>query len=300
MCNGRPDVDPDHLRYLVEREEILSRQGKSAREISQRLLADHIVNVNKKGDKVKRLLFDLETAPSGAWIWRTGKQFVGHNQLQMLPRDGNIILACWKWQHEKKIHHAVWDKEGDLPVVKALLPFMLEADELVGHNGDRYDIPYMNTRIMAHNLGPVPMWKSVDTLVIARKRFRFQSNRLDAIGKLFLNHGKNPMSFSDWLAIKEDNCEKTMGKMLRYCKQDIRLLSDAWDLMDGFHGVKTHVGVLHGKERWTCPSCGSGDVRRDKKNVTAAGTIRHQMRCNSCKKYYTISEKLYKDWKEQL
>ena len=247
---------------------------------------------------MKRLFIDIETAPYEAYVWRTGKQFISHDSLRFAHRDGNIICVCYKWGHEKKVHSIEWDEAGDKNLIEKLLPVLLEADELVAQNGDRFDIPYINTRLIANDIDAAPIWKSVDTLVIARKRFRFPSNRLDALGNFLLGEGKIRTDFKMWVDIKEKNCEKSMKKMVRYCKKDVILLEKVYDQIKGFHRPKTHAGVMKGLEKWTCCYCGSEDVVCNNTRTTAAGTLQHQMKCKSCHKFSTISHTSYVDFKE--
>lgn len=247
---------------------------------------------------LKRLYVDIETAPYQAYVWRTGKQFVSHDSLRFAHRDGNIICVCYKWAHEKKVHAIEWNHEGDGQLIKKLLPVLLEADEIVAQNGDRFDIPYINTRMIANNIMEAPIWKTVDTLVIARRRFRFPSNRLDALGHFLLGEGKIRTDFKMWVDIKEKDCKKSMDKMVKYCKKDVILLEKVYNQLTGFHAPKTHAGVAKGLEKWTCSYCGSEDTRCNKTRTTAAGTVQHQMQCGSCNRFYTISHRSYVDYKE--
>ena len=249
---------------------------------------------------MKRLFIDIETAPYNAYVWRCGKQFVSNDSLRYLPRDGNIICACWKWEGKKKVHSLQWDDTGDKQLIKDLMPVLLDADEIVAQNGDRFDIPYLNMRNLAHRMEPLPIWKTVDTLVIARKRFKFPSNRLDAMGKFLLGEGKIRTDFEWWKEIKENNSQKHMALMVKYCKKDVVLLESVYTLLAGYHRAKSHVGVVNGRDKWTCSHCGSKSVRRDAKRHTAAGTLQHQMRCKDCHKYTTISNRVYEEWLEWL
>jgi len=247
---------------------------------------------------MKKLFVDIETAPYQAYVWRTGKQFVSHDALRFGPRDGNIICVCYKWSHEKTVHSIEWNEEGDKELVEKLYDVLMEADEIVAQNGDRFDIPYINTRLLANGIEQAPIWKTVDTLVIARKRFRFPSNRLDALGYFLLSEGKIRTDFKMWTDIKENNCEKAMRKMVRYCKKDVILLEKVYERIKGFHRPKSHVGAMHYKSKWTCAYCGSEDVSKNKTRVTAAGTTQNQMQCKSCGKFYQISNALYQEYKD--
>ncbi len=98
-----------------------------------------------------------------------------------------------------------------------------------------------------------------------------------------------------WKDILLDNNEHALKLMVKYCKKDVELLQRIYDKLAGYGIPKTHAGVADGLERWTCPHCGSEEVRLDKTKPTARGILQRQMRCQSCYRYYTICDKVYKD-----
>jgi len=55
--------------------------------------------------------------------------------------------------------------------------------------------------------------------------------------------------------------------------------------------AKTHYGVIFGGDRGTCPECGSDDLIRNNKVVTASGLTRIQYKCNTCHKYHSKTDK---------
>src|SRR5690554_6667888 len=77
----------------------------------------------------------------------------------------------------------------DQKVVKGLLSKLSEADAIIAHNGDNFDLKFFNTRAVYHGFDLLPNIISIDTLKIARKHFNFNSNRLDYLAK-FLGVGK--------------------------------------------------------------------------------------------------------------
>jgi uncharacterized protein YprB with RNaseH-like and TPR domain len=245
---------------------------------------------------IKRLFFDIETSPCVGFFWRPGyKISLSHDNI---VHAGAIITICWKWEGAASVHHVEWDKGDDKPCIDAFLPVALEADEIVAHNGDKFDIKWLNTRALHHGYPSLPIWKTVDTCVIARRRFAFNSNRLDYLGKFLFKEGKIKTEFGLWKDIVLKNCPKAMANMVKYCKQDVKLLERVWGKLQPYHGNKTHVGVLSGGDKWTCPHDGSENVKASKTKITAAGTVQHQMQCKDCGKYYTISAKAYEDYKE--
>jgi hypothetical protein len=86
-----------------------------------------------------------------------------------------------------------------------------------------------STRCLLHGISMFPKYTTIDTLKEARGRFRFNSNRLDYIGK-FLGLGqKVHTGFDLWKDIMLRNCAKSMLKMLAYCKNDVRLLENVFN-----------------------------------------------------------------------
>jgi hypothetical protein len=171
-----------------------------------------------------------------------------------------------------------------------------EADELVAHNGNHFDLKWFNTQCLAHGYTPLTEPKTVDTLAMARKHFYLNSNRLDYIAKFLFGKGKDSPNYDVWKRIVLDNYPAALAEMVDYCKQDVRLLERVYDRIKLFHKPATHVGVMAGKARWTCSHCGSGDVRRKKKRATTKGTIQHSMACGHCRGHYTISDTVYKEF----
>ena len=138
---------------------------ESSREVSQQLLANHfgvsgrtIRNWAKKlgltgvesNPSSRVMIYDIETSRTQAKVWWTGKQFVGHKQLQSEPA---IISICYKWLGEEKVYTLTWDKnQCDKKMLKSFLKDYNTADMVIGQNNDKFDNRWVNARAMKHNL----------------------------------------------------------------------------------------------------------------------------------------------------
>ena len=245
---------------------------------------------------VNRLIWDIETSPNIGLFWRPGwKVSLSHDNI---IQERGIICICYKWEGEKKVHHLEWDQGCDKKLCQDFMEIALQADELIAHNGDKFDIKFFNGRCIANDVDPAPIWKTVDTLVIARRRFGFNSNRLDYLGKFLFNEGKISTEYGMWKDILLDNCPKAMKKMVKYCKQDVNLLERVWKKLEPYHKPKTHVGTANGLDKWTSPYTGSTNVIKSKTRWTTAGTKQHQMQCKDTGGYYTIPQKVYEEYQE--
>lgn len=177
---------------------------------------------------------------------------------------------------------------------------MEEADEAVAHNGDKFDLKWLNTRLLFHRIGSIEPFKTVDTLAIVRRRFLFNSNRLDYICNFLFGEEKhNSGGFQTWVDIVMTNSKSALKTMVKYCKKDVALLEKLFHFVESYHKPKSHIGVFYDREKWTCPWTGSDDVKIKKRTVTTAGSIRYQMYSKKQKAYYTIPQTVYNKYLEE-
>lgn len=248
------------------------------------------------GRQVKRLVWDIETSPNIGYFWRPGwRVSIGHDNI---IRERAVICICYKWVGQKKVHSLVWNNGNDEKMIREFLKIAMEADELIAHNGDQFDLTWFQGRCLKHGLDPSPVFTTVDTLRISRKNFNFNSHKLEYLASHLTGEHKLKTDFSLWRDVC-DGDKKALDNMVRYCKQDVRVLEHVWDLMKSFYRPKTHAGVLAGHDRWTCPHDGSFNVKMDKCRVTAAGVKRYQFKCKDCGRYYTVPNNVYLQFLEE-
>lgn len=240
------------------------------------------------GRPIRRLFLDLETAPNVALIWKTGYKLTVTPE--SIVKERAIIMAAYKWQDDKRATVLTWDKDqDDKALLAALIPIIAQADEIVFHNGSRFDLPWVRTRALFHGLPPVPDVRECDTLRWARSKFYFNSNKLDYIAKYLGIGGKLKTEFGLWKEVVLNRCPKALARMSEYCANDVILLQSVWARLFDLIAPKTHVGVLGGSDKWVCPRTGSEDVSVSKTRVSAAGTVTYQMRNRATGSYYSIS-----------
>jgi len=51
---------------------------------------------------------------------------------------------------------------------------------------------------------------------------------------------------------------------------------------------------MKGNERYSCPQCGSVNLKRKGKRVSKSGTVRYRMNCKSCGYTYSIAPNVHK------
>ena len=240
--------------------------------------------------KRKRLYFDIETSPNIGFFWTAG--FKLNISTESIIKERAIICICYKWEEDKVTHSLNWDsKQNDKKMLQEFIKVANEADELVGHNGDKFDLAWVRTRCLFHRLEMFPTYTTIDTLKVARSKFKFNSNKLNYIAQYLGIGEKIHTEYNLWKDIVLNKDKVAMDKMIKYCKMDVILLEKVHKELSLHIPAKTHYGVIFGGDRGSCPECGSDDIVRNNKRVTARGLVTVQMRCKTCGKMHTKTDK---------
>lgn len=250
---------------------------------------------------MKRLLIDIETSPNICLSWRTGYKI--DLQPESIIQERAIICICYKWEGKPKIHSLKWNNGDDKQLLQEFAKVAAEADEIVGHNGDHFDLPWIRTRSLFHNIPLIQDIKSLDTFQTAKSKYYFNSNKLDYIAQ-YLGLGKKIATggLQSWKDIMGGNT-KALNRMVKYCQNDVLLLEKVFQKLKVQANCKTHVAVLQGGLRSDCPECASVNVNRHKIRPTRAGYVQIQLHCQDCSRYFSVPESVLKsdDFKrEQL
>jgi uncharacterized protein YprB with RNaseH-like and TPR domain len=245
---------------------------------------------NNLRTKRKRLFFDIETSPNIGLFWEAGyKKNIDYSNI---IQERAIICICYKWEDDKDVYSLQWDsKQNDKAMLLKFVEVANTASELVGHNGDKFDLAWIRTRCLFHGIQMFPTYTTIDTLKIARSKFKFNSNRLNYIAD-FLGLGqKIKTEFNLWKDILLHKDKVAMEAMIKYCKKDVVLLEKVFKHLNTHIEAKTHYGVLFGQYKGTCPECGSDDLAGAGTRTTATGVVKLRYQCKTCNKYHSKTDK---------
>lgn len=246
----------------------------------------------------RTLLFDIENSPNLGWYYDESKEY----NILDVEQYSFIHSVAYQWEGENKIHVIALpdfplykrDKKDDYALIKAVHKLFEEADILIGHNGDNFDIKKINARFIYHRLQPPGQHKTADTLKLARKIQNSGSNRLDALskyyglGKKISNTGKDL-----WLPIARGQATKEQWKQMKeYNIHDVYLLARLWPLLRPW-GKTPNLNLVHGRPKG-CPTCyGTHIQSRGERPQYTTGTSVHMYVCMDCgKRIKGESEKL--------
>ncbi len=213
----------------------------------------------KSNQQTKRvLIWDIETLPNVAASFGVWKQNISPAAIM---NTSSLICASWKWLGEDKVHTlSIADYEGfrkdvfdDRALVKDLKEVLLQADILVHHNGDNFDVKYFNGRLLANGFTALPRIQTIDTYKVAKNKFRINFNRLDYLADLLGIEGKHKIDMSVWLAIIQGK-KSAVRYMEKYNRQDVLILEKIYDKLLSY--IPTHPDLrTAGNDRINCPIC---------------------------------------------
>jgi len=238
---------------------------------ARKLAKENKSKINNREAKI--LIYDIETSPNIGWFWRAGYKL--NISPDNIIKERAIICISYKWLGEKQVYNLSWDdQQDDKFLIEQFIEVLNEADLIVAHNGDNFDLKWIKTRAIKHGLKMLINYPQFDTLKVAKKKFNFNSNRLDYITKYLGFEGKIKTEIGLWKDIFLRNCPKAMNKMLTYCDEDVRQLEKVYKVLMGWETPKFHLGVIQGKTKMTSPISGSKNLELVKDVTTNRGTIK--------------------------
>lgn len=244
-----------------------------------------------QGSNPRVIFYDIETAPSLGYYYD-------------LWKEGNIVTTVEPWfmlsfaykvQGQKKIHyHCLADYPGysrnkkcDKALVSDLHRLVFSsASALIGHNIDCFDSKKSKARFLFHGLPPTRPVPTIDTLKIARRVFKIDSNRLNALGEFLGLGGKTVTTGWKMFEACIEGDERAWGMLGTYNRRDVDLLERVHDK------IIPWSQNLPSFNNGNCPSCRSGHVTKQGLKISRAGR-RQQMKCQACGHWF--SEKVGRD-----
>jgi DNA polymerase elongation subunit (family B) len=250
---------------------------------------------------IRRLFFDIETGyyivKQRVWSLKNQPKYISPDCIE---KEKEVLCISYKWQGEDEVYTLDY-RIGEKNMLKKFIKILGEADEIIGHNGDNFDIKFLRARCIYHGVLMFPNYRTLDTLKKSRGGFLFASNKLDYLGKYFGVGGKaSHRGMGMWVDIVEHGSDEAMEEMIQYCERDVIMLEDIFFIMSPFITHNNNFSILHGGEKWDCPECTSKNVEMHHCYATPMGIVRREMKCNDCKKQYKISNKNYMGFLEHL
>ena len=232
--------------------------------------------------KPRLLILDIETAPAEMWGWGMYNQNFGVEQVKA---DPYILCVGFQWLGEGPPDClTLWELGPELMHAR-VRELMQLADGIISKNGVKFDYPWLMTEFLKYGIKPPRLATHIDLDKVAKKEFRFHSNKLDYILQ-YLDIGSkvDTGGFKLWRQVMEGN-EAARKKMVRYCKMDVRQTGRLYNKMKGF--ITNHPAMRSlGSE--ACPTCQSKRTKKDGIRRTPCFHIQtHQCLEIGCGRYFS-------------
>jgi len=241
------------------------------------------MKTHSQNEQPRTLLFDIETAPNIGAIWGKWQQDV-----LWFQSEWYIISFAYMWLDEGVVRVMALpdmpsykrDKSDDRALVRQLWQLFNQADIIIAHNGDEFDIKKARTRFVYHRLQPPKPSRSIDTLKIARSQFGFTSNSLNDLAE-FLGIGVKEDTGGKklWRDCAEFDIAKAWGKMKKYNKRDVWLLWQVYLRLRPW--AKNHPNFGMWSDDMVCPTC-KADALVKEGLIRKQTTIYQQFSCKEC------------------
>ena len=241
----------------------------------------------KRGGKKKKeariFVFDIETSTILARVFSPKTEYINHKNI---IKDWFVICWAGRWQGEKKIQRAVVTPDearnrDDKRICLKLWDIFNEADVLVAHNGDRFDIKRMNYRWWFHDIQPPLPYRSIDTLKASRSALGATSHALDYLAKQMKIPAKLSTGFQLWIDC-ENGVKSALSEMDAYCCHDIEIGEQMYYKIRPWIKGGVNMGLYTELDVSVCPRCASQDIEPTDKIITTGANAYKTFRCNNC------------------
>lgn len=208
--------------------------------------------------KPKILYIDIETAPSEGLYFDMWKE----NNIVATTKPWYVLSVAWRWEGGKTEVAALPDyshykksKTDDWYLMRTIHQLLDEADIVIAHNGDNFDLKKLNARFLILGLTPPSPYKTIDTLKVARKYFKLDSNRLEAIALVLGIGSKVPHTgIKLWQACMAGDLP-SWKDMKKYNVHDVDLLVDVYKELRPW--IKNHPNLTWWSgNNGACANCG--------------------------------------------
>lgn len=234
-----------------------------------------------KREEPRILLLDIETFPILGYAWTA----YDANLIKIIKPT---VICCWtaQWLGGKSITRSLRSYPGykpgsrdDKALCRDLWKLLDEADEVVGHNEQSFDVKKTNYRFMVHGFKPYAPFTMFDTLRQYKGLASADQHKLAHLLPLHgfgdkLDSGGAPLWFGC-----EAGDPKAWARMEKYNRNDTRRLTPLYLMLRAWAKPRLNFGLYRNDQ--CCPKCGSADVEARGYARTVRATYQ-RFQCKAC------------------
>jgi hypothetical protein len=171
------------------------------------------------------------------------------------------------------------DPTHDKALVKEAAKILSDCDAWLTWYGSRFDVPFVNSRLIYHDLPPLPPIPHIDGWRVARSKLRLHSNRLASVSAFLDVEEKTPIKPNVWVRAKCGH-RPSLNYVIQHCKQDVIVLEQVYEHLKPLIDQHPNSGLFSGNAD-ACPACGGFHITRQGERVTKTRTY-PRFQCQDC------------------
>jgi hypothetical protein len=239
----------------------------------------------------KVLILDIETAPLEVYSWTYWPNFIDPisqvvKNKDGSPKDWSILTWAAKWLFESHVYSgqvtlAEAKKRKDKSLIKPLWDLFEEADVIIAHNGDKFDIRRCAWRFKINGLGPPSPFQTIDTLKVAKKAFGTPSYKQDYLNRSLGLRRKIETDFELWERCVNGD-QTGLDEMLLYNIGDVAGLEDLYLEIRAWVRGPVNLSMYGENHQKQCHNCLSVELKMLNKPYTTPAGQYESYRCLRC------------------
>lgn len=228
---------------------------------------------------MKVLYIDIETAPALAYIWDLKTRYVPVTQV---AEDGYVLCFAYRWEGSDEVgFYSRWDHD-EKTMVEAAWHLLDEADAVIHYNGNKFDIPRLNSEFLKYRFGPPSPSNMIDLYQVVSRKFKVLSKSMNhMLNILELDTKMEHKGMALWTGCMHGN-KKDQLTMEDYNIQDVVVMEEFYkELLPWIDNHPNRGLYMEPGTEKVCPNCGGTHLRFKGYKRTRTMSYR-QYNCKDC------------------
>lgn len=209
----------------------------------------------------------------------------------LVANFGRMLCFGYKYLGDPKTHViSVTDfkkpflhkHHNDYHVVEAAKRVLEQAGAWCTWYGSRFDVPFVQTRLLKHGLTPLPSpFPHIDGWRIARDKLKLSSNRLASVSDFLGLEDKTPLNGEIWNNASAGD-PKAIKYVVEHCRQDVVVLEQAYLKLRPLITSHPVLRKLDTDSQNPCAVCGEENTKIKRGKRVAVNKVYQQYQCRGC------------------